>query len=168
MQYFVYIWHDKVRKMFYIGSHSGSITDNYLSSSGWLSAEIRYRPNDFRRKIIRYFNNKQDAVLYEYKLISLIKENEYGRKYYNLKQGKPKGVAPWNKGKEGIYSDEHRKKISESRKGKSTWNKGKQCLTSAENGRKSAAKVSATVTGRKRKYLPDGSWKWEYPVKDVG
>jgi len=35
----------------------------------------------------------------------------------------PKGTIPWNKGKFGLYSEEYRKKISESLKGKEPWNK---------------------------------------------
>ena len=31
--------------------------------------------------------------------------------------------------------------------------------------KKSAKKQSQTVTGRKRKYKPDGSWYWVYPIK---
>jgi hypothetical protein len=49
--------------------------------------------------------------------------------------------------------------------GRKAWNKGLSNPTAAENGRKSATKQSATVTGRKRKYLPDGSWTWQYPKK---
>ena len=162
MEHFVYLWYDKVRNMFYVGSHSGSVTDNYLSSSRWLSAEIRYRPNDFRRKVLRTFSTRQEAIDYEYKLIGLIKEHEYGSKYYNLKQGKPKGVSPWNAGKTGVYTAETLAKMSQ-RKCGNTNTKGKVMPKSAENGRKSAKKLSASVTGRKRHYLPDGSWTWQYP-----
>jgi hypothetical protein len=158
--HFVYIWRDKVRNMFYIGSHSGSIADNYISSSKWLTAEIRYRPNDFRRKILKKFDTKTEAVLYEYKLIGFIKENEYGLKYYNLKQGKPKGIAPWNAGKK--QSQDHNKKISEYRKGKPT-TKGRPNPLSAENGRKGALKLSAKVTGRKLATREDGTKYWVYP-----
>ena len=42
--------------------------------------------------------------------------------------------------------------------------KGKPRPYSAETGRRSAAKISATVTGRKRLYKDDGSWTWQYPV----
>lgn len=37
--------------------------------------------------------------------------------------------------------------------------------TGAKNGKDSAKKQSNTVKGRKRKYLDDGSWIWEYPKK---
>jgi hypothetical protein len=42
------------------------------------------------------------------------------------------------------------------------WNKGKKCPYSADNGKKSAAKQSATVTGRKI-VLKDGLRRWSYP-----
>lgn len=49
-------------------------------------------------------------------------------------------------------------------KGRPTWNKGIPNPTSADNARKGARKQSEKATGRKRKYLPDGSWTWEYPA----
>lgn len=162
--HFVYIWHDKCRKMFYVGQHSGSYQDNYISSSRWFSGEVKYRPKDFRRKIIKTFQTKHEAQLFESYLLSLIKTEEFGKKYYNIKIGAPKGNKPWNAGKVGIYSTETREKISKSRKGKPT-TKGKPNPFAAENARKGASKLSATVTGRKRQYLSDGSWKWFYPNK---
>jgi group I intron endonuclease len=44
--------------------------------------------------------------------------------------------------------------------------KGKSMPMAAENGRNSAAKQSATVTGRKRAYREDGSWYWAYPNRE--
>lgn len=166
MQHFVYLWFDKTRKMFYIGSHSGSVSDKYLSSSRWLSGEIKYRPTQFRRKILKICNSRQECLSLEYSLISKIKEHEYGVRYYNQKQGKPKGIDPWNKGKTGIYSKQTLDKISNARVGKPTTS-GMPMPKSAENGRKSADKLSKTATGRKRKYLPDGSWTWQYPDIDA-
>jgi hypothetical protein len=163
MQGFIYIWRDKVRNMFYIGSHHGTPDDGYISSSKWLTAEVRYRPADFRRKIIKYVDITE-LKLEEYKLINRIKDYEFSTRYYNLKQGKPPGTAPWNKGKTGVYSEEHRKSISERRKGVAT-TKGRKNPLAAENARKGAAKMSVTVKGRKRLYKEDGSWTWQYPKK---
>ena len=163
MQGFIYIWRDKARNMFYVGSHIGTADDGYISSSRWLSAEVRYRPEDFRRKILKYVDTSQ-LKIEEYKLINLIKDEEFGKRYYNLKQGKPLGIAPWNKGKTGVYSEEYRKKISDRRKGVPT-TKGRKNPQAAENARKGTAKMSATVKGRKRLYRNDGSWTWQYPEK---
>lgn len=57
---------------------------------------------------------------------------------------------PWNKGIK--YS-----------MNRSSWNKGLPNSTAAANGRRGAQKQSKLAKGRKRKYLPDGSWCWEYP-----
>lgn len=160
--HFVYMWFDRARKMFYVGQHTGSYDDSYTTSSRWLAGEIRYRPQDFKRKIIKSFETKNEAQIYEGYLLAMIKPCEFGIKYYNLKMGKPIGTAPWNKGKTGCYGEDHRKRISESRKGKPT-TKGKPNPLSAENGKKGAAKLSAKATGRTREYLPDGSWTWKYP-----
>lgn len=160
---FIYIWRDSLRNMYYIGSHEGTPDDGYLSSSRWLNAEINYRKKDFTRKIIKTVPSSNLKVE-EYKLLSYIKEEEFGKKYYNLKHGKPKGTPAWNKGKTGIYTEEQRTNISTHRKGKPT-TKGKKALHSSDNGKKGAATQSATVTGRKRKYAEDGSWTWEYPQK---
>jgi hypothetical protein len=159
---FIYIWYDKLRNMFYIGSHKGVPDDNYLSSSRWLNGEIRYRPNDFKRKILKFLSF-QELVLEEYRLIGMIKPHEYGKKYYNLKQGAPAGTEPWNKGTVGQYSDEYRKKLSDKRKLRSSWNKGIPNPQSAENARKGADKLSAKAKGRTRLYKEDGSWTWQYP-----
>lgn len=161
MQGFIYIWRDKIRNMYYVGSHDGTIDDGYISSSHWLTAEVRYRPEDFKRRILKYVD-LPNLKLEEYKFINLIKDDEFGKKYYNLKQGKPKGIAPWNKGKTGVYSPEHRKRISEWRTGAAT-TKGKPNPQAADNGRKGAAKLSARVKGRTRLYKEDGTWTWQYP-----
>ena len=159
--HFVYLWFDKRRKMFYVGQHSGSYDDGYASSSRWLAGEIKYRPQDFKRRIIKSFSTKNEAQKYEGYLLTLITETEWGVKYYNTKQGKPKGIAPWNAGKK--QSPEHNRKISEARKGKPT-TKGRPNPLAAENGRKGALKLSATVTGRKLSTREDGTRYWVYPV----
>ena len=160
-QHFVYMWYDKSRKMFYVGKHSGKITDKYTSSNRWLNGEIKYRPSDFKRKILKLCESENAAEKLEGRLLSMISSDEWGKKYYNAKQGKPKGVAPWNKGKKGIYSDETLQKMSEARLGKPT-TKGMANPTAADSGRKGAKKQSQTVTGRKR-VIRDGLPRWAYP-----
>jgi hypothetical protein len=162
MQGFVYIWRDTLRNMYYVGSHTGTPDDGYISSSHWLTAEVRYRPKDFRRKIIK-FVDLPDLKIEEYKFINLIKDHEFGVRYYNLKQGKPKGLAPWNKGTKGQYSEEYRKKLSDKRKQGSSWNKGLTNPLAADNARKGAEKLSVKAKGRTRLYREDGTWTWQYP-----
>lgn len=45
---------------------------------------------------------------------------EVRKKFSSLR----KGIAPWNKGKTGIYTEETRRKMSDNNKGKIPWNKG--------------------------------------------
>jgi hypothetical protein len=83
------------------------------------------------------------------------------------KKNKRKNV-PWNKGKTKETNKSIKKaseKISAKAKGRRAWNKGIHNPLAADNGRKGAKKLSEKVKGRKRKYLPDGSWTWEYPNK---
>ena len=122
MQYFLYIWLDHSRKMFYIGMHEGFISDDYVSSSRWFNGEYQYRPSDFKRKIIKMFNNRETARKEEARFLRMIKESEFGTKYYNLKNGRKKGSTPSNKGKP--MSDEQRKKISAAKLGKPSGRKG--------------------------------------------
>ena len=118
MQYFLYVWYDRCRKMFYVGMHEGNITDGYISSSRWFNGEHQYRTNDFRRKIIKTFNDRKSARKEEARILRMIKESEFGKKYYNLKNGRPSGSEPWNKGKKNIYSQETLQKMSVAKKGK--------------------------------------------------
>lgn len=162
MQYFVYMWFDSNRKMFYIGMHEGNITDGYISSSRWFNGEYQYRTNDFKRKIIKIFNDRKSARKEEARILRMIKESEFGKKYYNLKNGRPSGGEPWNKGKKNIYSQETLQKMSDSRKGKPT-TKGRSNPIAAENARKGAKKLSQKVTGRKLHTREDGTKYWVYP-----
>ena len=72
-----------------------------------------------------------------------------------------KGWQFTNKG--GKISADHKLSISRKMKGRAAWNKGTHNPLAASNGKKGAATLSKTVTGRKRSYLPDGSWTWIYP-----
>jgi hypothetical protein len=51
--------------------------------------------------------------------------------------------------------------------GRPTWNKGVPNPQAADNARKGAKKLSEKVKGRKRLYLSDGSWTWQYPTTSV-
>lgn len=122
---FIYLWRDKSRNMYYVGSHEGVPTDGYVSSSRWFNGEYHYRPHDFRRRILKVDDIDKIRQL-ELELLTRIKEAEYCTRYYNQKSGRPKGKPAWNAGK--VMTDEYRKAIGEGRKGKGTgkpaWNRG--------------------------------------------
>jgi len=82
---FVYIWYDRKRKMYYIGSHWGTEDDGYICSSNRMRDAHRRRPDDFKRRIIAKVNSsKSDLLKKEYEYLSLIESEELGKKYYNL------------------------------------------------------------------------------------
>lgn len=166
---FIYIWYDCKNKKYYVGSHLGTEDDGYVCSSRWMRQSYKRRPEDFKRRILRRNIPKQILKEEEYRWLKLIKKEELGKRYYNLTvalngngwvKGSPrseetkkkisetlKGNIPWNKGKNNIYSEATKKKISVNtkkaisslsdnklsnikrshfKKGHTTWNKGKK------------------------------------------
>ena len=81
---FIYIWFDTKRKMYYIGCHVGKEDDGYICSSKWMRDAYRYRKQDFKRRILKRNILVNDLLKEEYKWLSLISDNELGKKYYNL------------------------------------------------------------------------------------
>ena len=61
---FVYIWYDKRKQMFYIGSHFGAVDDGYVGSSRGLRNAYSRRSSDFRRKVIEFLReNSYDELM---------------------------------------------------------------------------------------------------------
>lgn len=86
---FVYIWYDRKRKMFYIGSHWGSVDDGYICSSNRMRDAYRRRPEDFKRRILETNIEDRNMTLHrEFKWFEYINESELGKKYYNLRKHK--------------------------------------------------------------------------------
>lgn len=83
---FVYLWFDKKRKKYYLGSHWGTENDGYICSSNSMRQAYKRRPGDFRRRILsRIISSRKDTFIKEGEWLSLIKVEELGRKYYNFK-----------------------------------------------------------------------------------
>jgi hypothetical protein len=83
---FVYLWFDKKHKRYYVGAHWGTENDGYICSSPWMKQAYNHRPHDFKRRIIeRVYTNRKETFIAEEKYLDLIKQNEFGKKYYNLK-----------------------------------------------------------------------------------
>ena len=114
---FVYIWFDRRRKMYYIGSHKGHPDDGYICSSTWMRNTYNRHKEDFRRRIIAIITEQDRKLILaeEQKWLSMIKQEELGKKYYNFKR-EASGFS-W----EGLHhSEETKAKIAEARK--KTWN----------------------------------------------
>ncbi len=81
---FVYIWYDRKRKMYYIGSHWGTENDGYVCSSTRMRKAYRRRPDDFKRRILKYiYSDKKDMLYEEQKWLDKAKLKKV--RYYNLK-----------------------------------------------------------------------------------
>ena len=93
---FVYIWYDRKRKLFYIGSHMGNLEDGYIGSNTRLQRSYKKRPEDFKRRIL-YFHLStisKELLLKEQEFLDRIKHEELHLKeniqnnttrYYNIK-----------------------------------------------------------------------------------
>jgi superfamily II DNA helicase RecQ len=79
---FVYIWFDVFRKMYYIGSHWGTIEDGYVCSSNRMRDAYRRRPNNFKRKILEKVEKRKMLLETEQKWLSLAEKTP--NRYYNL------------------------------------------------------------------------------------
>lgn len=101
---FVYLWRDSETNRFYIGSHYGSTTDSYIASSKWLKSAYKKRPHTFRRRILQYLTTDDKKLLHqiEQAWLDLIKDEELGKRYYNLKKFAAGGNGSANKGKTRI------------------------------------------------------------------
>jgi hypothetical protein len=83
---FVYRWYDSYRDMYYIGCHWGYENDSYICSSDRMRKAYQRRPQDFKREIlISNINDRKKLLIEEEKWLSLIKDEELGVKYYNLR-----------------------------------------------------------------------------------
>jgi len=86
---FVYLWRDSKNKMFYIGSHKGTVDDGYICSNKHMYRAYRKRPHTFRRKILSFCNTKDELLIKEQYFLNLIKDSELyykNKKYYNIKR----------------------------------------------------------------------------------
>jgi hypothetical protein len=142
---FVYIWFDKYRRKFYIGCHWGFEDDGYICSSRTMRKAYRRRKDDFKRRVIqRVYTNRQDLLEEEHKWLSLILDDQLGRKYYNLSK---KHFGHWStnpdirdvtisKMAKKVISEEHRRKISEAGKKRKPSEETKRKTSEALKGRK--------------------------------
>ena len=85
---FIYIWRDNLKNRYYLGSHYGKIDDGYTGSGKLFLLAYNNRPNNFKRRIIRYFDNisHKDLLKEEEIWLKMIDDKELGNKYYNLKK----------------------------------------------------------------------------------
>lgn len=88
---FVYVWYDRAKSMYYVGSHWGDDGDAYVCSSSWMKRSFSRRPEDFKRRIVaRVSTSKSDLRREEDRWLRMIKPHEMKPhnstpRYYNLR-----------------------------------------------------------------------------------
>jgi hypothetical protein len=86
MSGFVYLWFDRKKKRYYIGSHWGSPTDGYVCSSNWMYNTYKRRKEDFKRRIVSVITTSRiDLLMEEQRWLYMIPDHQLGKKYYNLR-----------------------------------------------------------------------------------
>jgi hypothetical protein len=117
---FVYLWYDRKHKRFYLGCHWGTEDDGYVCSSPWMKQAYLYRPNDFKRRVLKTnILTRDDMFGEELRWLRMIKPTEIKPinpkpRYYNLNI---KNNNPWHQ-----HEDQRLtvgQKISKAKKGKS-------------------------------------------------
>jgi hypothetical protein len=169
---FVYIWYDGKRKMYYIGSHWGTENDGYICSSNRMRDAYRRRPKDFKRRILKVVSDRTKLLETEYEYLSMIEENELGKKYYNLTNHKnghwssyPEKVKTLSekishKTKEAMVKPEVRQKYEKGLQKRDNKSSNPEVI---EKRRQSMIKTMAKKFPIENRYKPlTDEEKWEY------
>lgn len=117
---FVYIWYDRKHKRYYVGCRWGREDDGYICSSFWMKRGYKLRPHDFKRRILKTNIPRENLLQEEHRYLSMIKDEELGKRYYNI-----------HNHHFGHWSTEHNKKITIGEK-ISAKKKGKRCGVDTE------------------------------------
>lgn len=134
---FVYIWFDRKHKRYYIGCRWGHENDGYVCSSSWMKKAYKYRPQDFKRRILsRIHTSKADLLEEEYHWLSKIKDDELGKRYYNIYNhhfGHWILNGNYTKEKHGMFGKKHSEETKQKMKGRKVSEETKQKLRDAAN-----------------------------------
>lgn len=148
---FVYIWYDKKKGKrskigrFYIGCHWGTENDGYICSSSVMKKAYKRRPQDFeKRRILDRTNDRKELLELEYKWLKLIKKEELGKKYYNLRRA----LFVCNKSSLNI---DVKKKISESLK--KAYSEGRKKPSMALLGKKHSEETKQKMSIARKKQI---------------
>lgn len=157
---FVYVWFDRANRMYYVGSHWGAADDGYVCSSPWMKRAYARRPGDFKRRVLKQFSARGAMIDEENRLLSMIRDDELGVKYYNLnnkawelwhhkpdsRKSTRERISETNRGRDLIGKERRAavdigKKISESKKGVPLSEAHRRALSAAHTGKKQSAET---------------------------
>ena len=135
--YYVYLGENLITGTKYIGEHfTNNINDNYLGSGKRIKKAIKkYGKNNFKKTILEFFPNKEDA--YKAQEFYIKKYNTLHPNGYNIcKFGGSNIITELTRdklskaGKKRVLTEEHKNKIRNTNKSQIPWNKGKKGLQS--------------------------------------
>jgi len=162
---FVYVWYDRQRKRYYVGSHWGNENDRYVCSSTWMKHVYKKNPMLFKRRVVkRIYTSRADLLVEEQRWLDMIKDHELATfnttleqrqtvRYYNF----TKSVKdPWHTYE--IKRLEVGQKISASKTGKNT---GKR--DPSVGAKISAAKRGKALTEEHKQALRNAKAGRSYP-----
>lgn len=159
--YYIYRITNKINGKTYIGQHRYKyLNDDYMGSGKLLKKAIKkYGIENFEKEIL-YSRIQYKATADDIERFAIKKERALGKAEYNIADGGQGGspnkgrhfseewkrkISESKKGKSGFigrcHSEETRRKISESKKGHQAWNKGKHCSDETKR------KISETLKG---------------------
>ena len=158
---FVYVWYNRWKKKFYVGCHWGTEDDGYICSSSIMRKAYNRTPQNFKRRTVqRVYTNRQDLLVEEHKWLSQIKDEELGKKYYNLSK---RHFGHWTATDK---AEEIAKKISNNlpKKRKPLSEEHKEKLSKAHTGKvlSEEHKINLSKTGTWNNLKPGG---WNTGIK---
>lgn len=117
----------------------GSVDDGYICSSTWMKQAYKHRPFDFKRRVLETNISCRKTLLErEYYWLQQIKNEEIGKKYYNLHNHH---FNHWS------TNEDQRKTVGEKI---STTNKGRKGTWTGKNlSEETKAKISQSLMGNK-------------------
>jgi hypothetical protein len=139
---FIYIWFDRKRKMYYIGSHWGTENDGYICSSNRMRKAYRRRPQDFKRRIL-VSNILDRKIGFELEENWLKKAEKKKSRYYNLNFRT--NIKNWP----FLVDDQLKKKISNSLKGHIVTKETREKISQSQKGRKFSAETIQKMKNKK-------------------
>lgn len=156
---FIYVWRDRKKKRYYIGSHWGTEDDGYICSSDSMREAHRRRPKHFRRRVVsKVYTSRVDLLTEEQRWLDMIKPEEFGRRYYNM-NAKTHGYYWWvNEETRKIVGANHSAKMKGKKRGPCSPEKAKAIseakirkFQDPEYRKLVGEKVAAAQRGKKRK-----------------
>lgn len=173
---FVYLWYDRKKKLFCIGSTKQSLEHRYKSGTGYFSLAYKKRPQDFKRRVLFYdtIGDRDRLFEEEQRWLNMIKDEELcnnankrsgTHRYYNMKKRASGGNGGAHKGKK--FDDEWRANIRKASRGRQVSDETKAKMSAAQLGKKlsdehrqklSESKKGRPISEQQKQYLSE-FWK---------